>query len=130
MKLLQQLKSFKCLGHVITEGGKCETEINIRIGMAKTNNTQKNTCNRVRKILTSKQVSQQQKLHIIKCYLYSIFLYGAEDWTLNKSTEKKIQVPEMWIYGRVGHVKWTEKKTKEEMLDKLELTREIHHNNS
>jgi hypothetical protein len=110
---LEEVQEYIYLGHNITSDGKCDKEINKRIGMAK------NVFNNMKHILTSKQITSELKLRTIKCYIYSAFLYGAETWTLNKKTEKKIEALEMGIYRK--RVKWSEKKTNKEVLKLLKM---------
>jgi len=62
---LKQVSSFVYLGHIITEDGRCETEIKKRIGMAK------NIFSNMRRIITARQIANTQKMRIIKCYIYS-----------------------------------------------------------
>ena len=86
------MKSYVYLGHTITKDGKCDTEIRKRIGMAKS------TFINMKSILTSKQITNKLKMRIVRCYVYSILLYGSESWTLNKKMEDKINAFEMWLY--------------------------------
>jgi hypothetical protein len=48
----------------------------------------------------------------VKFYVYSVLLYGAEAWTLNKLMEVKINAFEMWVYRRIGYISLKEKKIK------------------
>ena len=59
---LQQIEHYQYLGHIITNDGTCETEVKRRIRMSKS------TFNDMRKIVTSKQITNKLKLRIIKCY--------------------------------------------------------------
>jgi competence protein ComGF len=59
----------------ITEG---DTEIRKIIGMAK------GTFINMKSLLTSKQITNKLKVRTARCYVYSILLYGAKSWTLNK----------------------------------------------
>jgi hypothetical protein len=57
-------------------------------------------------------------MRIVKCYVYSVLLYGSESWTLTKMTEDKINAFEMWVYRRIGNISWKEKKTNKAVLEK------------
>jgi hypothetical protein len=104
---------------MITEDGRCELEIKRRIGIAK------NAANNMRKILTSKQITTKLKMRIVNCYIYSILLYGAEAWTINKQMERKIDAFEMWVYRKIGCISWKQKVTNSEVLKKLGTKREL-----
>ena len=116
---LETVQNYNYIGHTITSDGKYTTEINKRIGMAKSN------FNDMKDILTSKQITPGLKLRIAKSYIFSIFLYGAETWTLDKKTEQRIEAFEMWIYRRIGRIGWKEKKTNDELLKRLKMNREL-----
>ena len=66
------VKHYQYLGHMVTNDGRCETEVKRRIGMAKS------TFNDMRKIVTSKQITNKLNMRIIKCNIYSILMYGSE----------------------------------------------------
>ena len=74
-KQLENVECFKYLGSVLTNDGRGTCEIKSRIAMAKAAFSKKKT------LFTSKlDLNLSKKL--IKCYIWSIALYGAETWTL------------------------------------------------
>ena len=68
------------------------------------------------------------KLRIVKCYVYSIFTYGCESWSLSKVLESKIEAMEMWCMRRLGNIKWKDKVTNESVLKKLGTKRQLLNN--
>jgi len=63
------------LGSILTNDGRCTREIKSRIAMAKAALSKK------KNLFTSKlDLNLRKKL--IKCYIWSMALYGAETWTL------------------------------------------------
>jgi hypothetical protein len=74
-KQLENVKCFKYLGSMLAEGGRCTCEIKSRIGMAKAAFKKK------KDLFTSKLDSNMRK-RLVRCYVWSIALYGAETWTL------------------------------------------------
>jgi hypothetical protein len=62
---------------VITNDARCTREIKSRIAMAKAEFNKKKT------LFTSKLDLNLRKT-LVKCYIWSIALYGAEMWTLRK----------------------------------------------
>jgi hypothetical protein len=91
-------KMFVCLRHAITENGNRDTVIRKRVQMAK------GTYINIKSILTSKQITDKLKMRVIKFYVYSILLNGAESWTLNKLMEDKINAFEMLVYRQIEHI--------------------------
>ena len=44
----------------------------------------------------------------MKCFLWSVALYGAETWTLRRNEQNRLEAFEMSILRRMEHVKWTD----------------------
>jgi len=44
----------------------------------------------------------------VKCYIWSIALYGAETWTLRKEDQRYPGRFEMWCWRRLKTVRWTD----------------------
>ena len=45
----------------------------------------------------------------MKCFVWSVALYGAETWKLRRNDQKQLEAFEMWIWRRMEHVKWSDK---------------------
>ena len=102
---------FKYLGATITDDGRCDEEIKIRAGIAKEKFSQ------LKKLLTSRQISLDLRKKMLNCYIFPIFMYGSEAWTISKAQEKKINALEMWCLRRMGRISWKEKKTNKEVCE-------------
>ena len=46
---------------------------------------------------------------LVKCFVWSVALYGAETWTKRRNEQKRLEAFEMWIWRRMKRVKWTDK---------------------
>jgi len=78
---LENVEYFKYLGSMLTNDGRCTCEIKSRIAMAKAALKKKEN------LFTSKfDLNLRKKL--IKCYIWSMALYGAETWTLRAADQK------------------------------------------
>ena len=53
----------------------------------------------------------------MKCYVWSILLYGAKTWTHSKSSMKRIKAFENWCLRRMLKISWTEKKSNKEVFE-------------
>jgi hypothetical protein len=87
-KQFGNVEYFKYLGSMITNDVRCTHEITSRIAMTKAAFNKKKT------VFTSKLDLNLRKKPV-KCYIWSIALYGAETWTLWKVEQKYLESFEM-----------------------------------
>ena len=87
------------------------TEIKRRIALAKKSFMNKKS------IITNKVMSIESKKRFIKCFVWSVLLYGCEAWTIGKTTEKILMAMEMWCWKRMLRFSWTKKITNEKVLE-------------
>ena len=71
---IEQVKSFRYLGSIITEDGRSHSDVKVRIAMAK------DAFNK-RKALT-KGLSMTLKKRMVKVLVWPVVLYGCKTWTL------------------------------------------------
>ena len=71
----------------------------------------------------------------MKCFVWSVVLYGAETRTLRRNEEKQLEAFDMWVWRRMERVKWTDKIKNAVVLERvgegrimLELIRERKRN--
>jgi len=64
-------------------------------------------------------------MHIDKLLIWSITLYRTETLTMRNEDVKWIEVFEMLIWRRMERISWTEHKTNEEVLKKVEEKRSL-----
>ena len=79
------MESFKHLASILTNGGRCTCEIKCRIAMAKA------AYNKKRALFTS-TLDLELRKKLLKCYVWKIALYGAENWTLRAMDQKHLGV--------------------------------------
>ena len=63
----------------------------------------------------------------MKCYIWSIALYGAEIWTLRAVGQKHLESFEMWCWRRMEKISWTDHVRKVEVLLRVKEQRNILH---
>ena len=64
---------------------------------------------------------------LIKCYIWSMPLYGAETWTLQAADQKYLESFEMWCLRRMEKISWTDHVRNEEVLFRVNEQRNILH---
>ena len=57
---------------------------------------------------------------MVKALIWSVMLYEADTWTMRKEYVKRIEAFEVWIWRRMEIIRWTEHRTNEEVLKKVE----------
>jgi len=116
----KNVESFKYLGNILTNDGGCSCEIKCRIAMAKA------AFNKKRALFTSTLELELRK-KLVKCYIWSIALYGTETWTLRTVDQKHLESLEMWCWRRMEKISWTDHVRNEEVLLRVKKQRNILH---
>jgi len=73
----------------------------------------------MRNVLYTRSLGLGVRKRLLKCYIWSVLLYGCESWTINKNMEQKLKATEMWFWRKMMRISWTEKLTNEEVLEKV-----------
>ena len=71
--------------------------------------------NKKKNLFTSKSDLNLRK-KLVKCYVWSMVLYGAETWTLRVTDQKSLESSEMWCWRRTEKISWTDQVRNEEVL--------------
>ena len=109
---LEQVSQYEYLGTWITEDGKCEMDIKTRIGMALDAFWK-------HKELLRGNINLLTKKRMLNCYVYPVARYACESWTLNDDLSRCINSFEQWCYRRIMKIKWTDKISNEEVLQRI-----------
>jgi hypothetical protein len=64
---------------------------------------------------------------LVKCYIWSIALYGAETWTLRAVDQKHLDSFEMWYWRKMEKISWTDHVRNEEVLLRVKEQRNFLH---
>jgi hypothetical protein len=88
----ENVEYFNCLGSMITNDARCTREIKSRIAMAKAAFN--------KKIIFTSKLHLNLRKKLVKGYIWTIALYGAENWTLRKVDQKHLESFEMWYWRK------------------------------
>ena len=83
------------LGSMLTNDGRCTSEIRFGIAMAKAAFSKKG-------VLFTSTLDLKLRKKLVKCYIWSIALYGAETWTIRAVDQKHLESFEMWCWRRMA----------------------------
>ncbi|CAH2107939.1 unnamed protein product [Euphydryas editha] len=112
---LQIVENFIYLGSNICNNGSCEGEIRRRIGMAKSAMSQ------LQRIWRDRKISIKTKIKLVRTLIFSIFLYGAETWTIKSADRNRIDAFEMWCWRKMLQIPWTAHRTNVSILKQLHI---------
>jgi hypothetical protein len=119
-KHLENVVSFKYLGIILTNDGRCNCEIKCRITMAKA------AFNKEWALFTS-ILDLELRKKLMKSYVWSIDLYGVETWTHRTVDQKQLESFEMWCWRRMEKIIWTDHVKNIEVLFRVKEQRNIRH---
>ena len=80
-----------------------------------------------KRVLFSSTLDLELRKKLVKCYIWSIALYGAETWTLRAIDQKHLESCEMWCCRRMEKISWTDHVRNEEVLLRVNEQRNILH---
>jgi len=118
-KQLENVECFKYLGSILTNDGRCTCEIKSRIAVAKA------AFNKKTLFTSTMDLNLRKKL--VKCYIWSMALYGAETWMLQVADQKYLESFEMWCWRRMEKISWTDHVRNEEVLIRVNEQRNTLH---
>ena len=72
--------------------------------------------NKIRKVLCSHDLNFELKTRLLRCYVFSVLLYGVESWTLTVASMNKLEAFEMWTYRRILRISWVSRVRNEDVL--------------
>jgi hypothetical protein len=117
-KQLENVESFKYFSSILTNDGRCTCEIKCRIAMAK-------VAFKKKRAPSTGTLNLELRKKLVKCYVWSIALYGAETGTLRTVDQKNLESFEMWCWRRMERISWTDHVRNEEVLLTVKEQRNI-----
>ena len=120
-EMLKEVNEFTYLGSRITWDGRSKADIKCRLAQARIAFMKK------RALLTSK-INIDIRKSFLKAYVWSVALYGSETWTIGETERKRIEAFEMWCYRRMLKIRWVDRVTNEEVLNRIGEERSLWRN--
>lgn len=116
---IERVSSYKYLGCWLNEQWTCEQEIRCRIEIARS------AFIKYKKVFCCRDLNLDLRLRFLKCYVWSVLLYGVETWTLTTTHMNKLEAFEMWLYRRILKISWVDRVTNIEVLRSINKGREL-----
>jgi len=98
----------------------CICEIKCRIAMTRAAFDKK-------RALFASTLDLELRKKLVKCYIWSVALYGAETGTVRAVDQKQLESFEMWCWRRMGKIIWTDRVGNEKVLLRVKEQRNILH---
>ena len=70
-------------------------------------------------IFKSRDVTWPTKVHLVKAMVFSVVMYGCENWTIKKAEHRRIDAFELWCWRRLLRVLWTARRSNQSILKEI-----------
>ena len=70
-------------------------------------------------ILKSRDITLPTKVHLVKTMVFSVVMYGCDNWTIKKAECQRIGDFELWCWRRLLRVPWTTRKSNQSILKEI-----------
>ena len=113
VETMETVTDFVYLGSKITEDGDCSHEIKRCLLLGRKAMTKLNS------VLKSRDITLSTKVLIVKAMVFPVVMYGCESWTIKKAERQRIDAFELWCWGRLLRVPWTERRSNQSILKEI-----------
>ena len=101
------------LGSKITADGDCSHEIKRRLLFGR------KVMINLDSIFKSRDITLPTKVHLVKALVFSLVMYGCENWTEKKAERRRIDAFELWSWRRLLRVPWTARRSNQSILKEI-----------
>ena len=107
------MADFIFLGSKITADGDCSHEIKRRLLLGRRVMTNLDS------IFKSRDITLPTKVRLVKAMVFSVVMYGCENWTIKKAQHRRIDAFELWCWRRLLRVPWTARRSNQFILKEI-----------
>ena len=112
---METVTDFTFLGSKITEDHNCSHEIKRCLLLGR-----KGAMTNLDRILKSKDITLQTKVHLVKAMVFPVFMYGCESWTIKKAEHRRTDTFQLWYWKRLLlRVPWTARRSNQSILKEI-----------
>ena len=109
---LKAVTDFIFLGSKITADSDCSHKIKRRLLLGRKAMTNLDS------ILITRDITLQTKVHIVKAVVFSVVMYGCENWTIKKAEHQKIDAFKL-CWRRLLRVPWRARRSNQSILKEI-----------
>ena len=70
-------------------------------------------------ILKSRDITLSTKVRLVKAMVFPVVMYGCESWTIKKAECRRNDAFELWCWGKLLRVPWTERRSNQSILKEI-----------
>ena len=70
-------------------------------------------------ILKSRDITLSTKVCQVKALVFSVVMYGCENWTVKKAESQRIDAFKLWCWRRLLRVPWTARRSNQSILKEI-----------
>ena len=70
-------------------------------------------------VLKSRDITLLTKVHLVKAMIFSVVMYGFENWTMKKAEQQRTDAFELWCWTRLLRVPWTARGSNQFILKEI-----------
>ena len=71
------------------------------------------------RILKSRDITLQTKVHLVKAIVFPGVMYGCESWSIKKAEQQRINAFELRCWKRLMRVPWTARRSNQSILKEI-----------
>ena len=100
-------------GSKITADGDCSCAIKRRLLLGR------KVMTNLGSVIKSRDITLSTKVHLVKAFVFSVVVYGCENWTIKRAEHQRIDASELWCWRRFLRVPWTARRSNQSILKEI-----------
>ena len=110
---VEAVTDFFFLGCKITVDGDCSHEIRRQLLLGRKAMTDLDN------VLKSRDITLPTKVHIVKAMVFTVVMYGCENWTVKKAEHQRIDAFKLRCWRRLLKIPWTVRRSNQSVLKEI-----------
>ena len=110
---VETVSDFILGGSKITTHGDCSHEIKRCLLLGR------KVMTNLGSIFKSSGITLPTKVSLVKAMVFPVVMYGCESWTMKKAERRRIDAFELWCWGKLLRVPWTDRRSNQSILKEI-----------